>query len=315
MKTPRTDRRWDVLCLGDPCADVLLAIDEWPALGGKCVGRPLGTQAGGTAGNVACAIARLGGRAAAFGPVGDDPNGALLRASFEAFGVDGEHVVTVAGKDSSSVVVLLAPGGERTIVYTPMQVPVPDATVLGRAISQARVVYLMPYDLEELIRVEALARQAGTLVAIDLERAVAPGALEMRRRIERADIVFFNEEGFVAATGCPPNADTMAALLEGRPRAVVVTRGAAGAMAVDHTGFAGHGSFPCQVVDTTGAGDSFNAAWLYAVLAGTLLAPSLRFACAAASFAVGAIGARAGLPDRAQVESLLHDATTRRVPT
>ncbi len=310
MNRPSPDRRWDVLCIGDPCADLMIEVDGWPPLGGKCTGRPLGTQAGGTASNVACAVARLGGRAAALGPVGDDANGALLRASFDDFGVDCRYVTNVAGQASSSVAVMLAPGGERTIVYMPMRAPPLDAAALRAAIEAARAVYVMPYDLDELVRIAGIARGTGALVAIDLERAVASNSVEMHRRIAQADIVFFNEDGFVAATGQQPNAGTLAALLDEGPRVVVVTLGASGAMAADKTGFAMQPSFACPVVDTTGAGDSFNAAWLVAFLEGEPIDRALRFACAAASFAVGSVGARPGLPDREKVELRLQNGVT-----
>jgi sugar/nucleoside kinase (ribokinase family) len=130
----------------------------------------------------------------------------------------------------------------------------------------------------------------------------------MHRRIAQANIVFFNEEGFVAATGRLPSRHALAALLDDQPRTVVVTLGAAGAMAMDQAGFSAQPAFASTAADTTGAGDSFNAAWLCAFLAGQPLADSLRFACAAASFTVGAIGARPGLPDRSHVESKLGGA-------
>jgi len=84
-----------------------------------------------------------------------------------------------------------------------------------------------------------------------------------------------------------------------------VTLGAAGAMAIDRTDFAVQEAFPARIVDTTGAGDTFNAAFLVALLDGASLRRALRFACAAASCTVAALGARSGLPTRQAVEDLL----------
>lgn len=66
--------------------------------------------------------------------------------------------------------------------------------------------------------------------------------------------------------------------------------------------FVQHPAFARPVVDTTGAGDTFNAAFLVAMLEGQSLQAGLRFACAAASHAVTAVGARSGMPDRATVD-------------
>jgi len=73
---------------------------------------------------------------------------------------------------------------------------------------------------------------------------------------------------------------------------------------MDRSCFAIQEAFPTQVVDTTGAGDTFNAAFLVAYLDGLALQEALRFACAAASCTVAAMGARGGLPDRRQVEAI-----------
>jgi ribokinase/sulfofructose kinase len=62
------------------------------------------------------------------------------------------------------------------------------------------------------------------------------------------------------------------------------------------------------VADTTGAGDTFNAAFLVLWLEGRELDACLRFACAAAGHAVTAIGARSGMPNRATVERSLAGA-------
>jgi sugar/nucleoside kinase (ribokinase family) len=90
---------------------------------------------------------------------------------------------------------------------------------------------------------------------------------------------------------------------------IVVSLGASGAMAVDRHGYAIQPAFTQRVVDTTGAGDTFNAAFLAATLERQVLAQSLRFACAAASCTVASRGARSGLPDRKRMDFLLSQST------
>lgn len=315
MEPPRTPRRWDLLAFGDPCADVVVALDEMPRFGEKVLGRSLGAFAGGTTANAACAFARLGGRAAAYGRVGDDGDAAMLRKSFLDFGVDTECLRTEPGRASASVIAMVSPSGERSIVYMPMAPREPDARELAAALRQARLLYAMPYDADEFALAARIAHDAGAEVAIDLEAAVAPDREAMLQRIALADIVFFNESGFRAGTGSSPTPDALAALLaEGRLHTVVVTLGAAGAVAATREGFARQAAFqPPQVADTTGAGDTFNAAFLLARLEGQSLQASLCFACAAAGHAVTAVGARSGMPDRATVERIISGGNDRRV--
>ena len=97
----------------------------------------------------------------------------------------------------------------------------------------------------------------------------------------------------------------MRALLAHGARALVVTCGAAGALAVTRQGQAQHGAFAAVARDRTGAGDCFNGAFLAALCQGRELDAALRFACAAASFAVARVGASEGIPARAEVEALL----------
>lgn len=295
----------DLLAFGDPVADLVLQVAELPPPGGKVLGRSLGMRAGGTTANVACAIARLGARAAAFGRTGDDVHARLLRASFIEHRVDQSYLETAPAMPSASAVAVLTPSGEKSIIYMPMPGRLLESGGLTQALRRARLVYAMPYDLKEFELLCGLARQAGTRVAIDLEAAVAPDPLAMRRRAALADVVFFNEAGFLAGTGRVPSLPAMRELLALGPEEVVVSCGAAGAMAVSRSDEMRQPAFEASVVDTTGAGDCFNAAYLAGRLSGRPLPQALRFACAAASLAIGAVGARGALPDREQVDVLL----------
>jgi ribokinase/sulfofructose kinase len=83
-------------------------------------------------------------------------------------------------------------------------------------------------------------------------------------------------------------------------------------VAVDHGGFAEHQAFGGPVVDTTGAGDTFNAAFLAAALEGQNLQSAVRFGCAAASCTLAAVGARGNLPDRQTVAAIIASAAAPR---
>jgi sugar/nucleoside kinase (ribokinase family) len=300
-------RRWQLLSFGDPCADIVIAAGEPPALGEKVLGRALGTLAGGTTANVACGVARLDMRCAVFGRTGADANGDVLRDSFARFGVDMTYLRREQGAASASAIVIVTPSGEKSVIYQPMETAPLDRPALAEALAESRVAYAMPYDLEEYAALSATARERGALVAIDLEAAVAPGPDAMRARAALADIVFFNESGFEAGNAGAVSFDAMRAVLALGPRVVVVSLGAAGAMAVSAGEEASRPAFAARVVDTAGAGDSFNAAFLSAWLDGAALDACLRFACAAASCTVAAMGARTALPDRARVASVLSE--------
>jgi sugar/nucleoside kinase (ribokinase family) len=189
-------------------------------------------------------------------------------------------------------------------------VPMPAAArapeQLEAALQCSRIAYTMPYDEAELAALGEAARRSGAQLAIDVEREGAKKPGELQRLLQHCDIAFMNETGFTTAMGSAPSVEGLRALHAGaRAHTVVVTVGARGAIAVDKHGVAIQPAFQAKVVDTTGAGDTFNAAFLTARCLGLDLNQALEFGCAAASKTVAVIGARSGLPTRSEVQSLL----------
>lgn len=98
-------------------------------------------------------------------------------------------------------------------------------------------------------------------------------------------------------------------LLAYGPQAVVVTLGARGALAVTDDESALVPGWQVAVQDTTGAGDTFNAAFLTATLRGLSLAQRLAFANGAAALSTTGLGPRGRLPTSAEVETFISRAT------
>ncbi|HEY1397377.1 carbohydrate kinase family protein [Roseateles sp.] len=306
-----TDRRWDLLALGNPCADLVVDVASPPRAGEKVLGRLRGRFAGGTTANAACALARLGGRAAVLGQVGDDDAGRQLRAAFETDGVDTRHLETLPGRSTGLAIAMRPTGGDAALVVMPLIAEAMDDATLRAALSTSRVVLATPADLTELRRLRQLAAETQTLLAIDIDPVVAGDRDAVLARAALADIVLLNARALhgigngngAAAHGSPDDAlralQELQAALPSPPLLMAATRGARGAIAIAATGEMAHEpGFPRDAVDTTGAGDTFNGALILAWLEGQPLRAGLRFSCAAASLAVGAVGARTAMPDR-----------------
>ncbi|HJZ45838.1 MAG TPA: carbohydrate kinase family protein, partial [Roseiflexaceae bacterium] len=127
----------------------------------------------------------------------------------------------------------------------------------------------------------------------------------LRQMLAAADIASFNRDGFIAATGEQPTADSVRRLLGYGPHTIVVTLGAQGALAATAERVAQRPGYRVEVVDTTGAGDTFNAAFLSATLARIALEERLRLANATAALSVTGMGPRGRLPTRQEVEVFL----------
>ena len=115
------------LCIGDIDVDILIAVDRLPTRDGKVNGEHLQRVPGGMAGNVAVALARLGGAVRILGRVGDDDEAAFALAGLAQAGVDTAHVVRLKGVRTFSCIGLITPDGEKSLVklMTPAYRPAP----------------------------------------------------------------------------------------------------------------------------------------------------------------------------------------------
>lgn len=301
-------RRFDLLAFGDPNIDLLFSVERTPLADQKVLGKRLPAYAGGTVANVACAAGLLGRPTLAYGRIAGDADGTFLRREYERFGVATGHLRVVPDAASPTALILIEASGEKALVYAPMPGPTLHEASFATALAQSRLLYAMPYDLQEFERMHVLARAAGVPLAIDIEAAMVPDREHLHRLLSLCDLAFMNDSTYRAVLGAAPQTGGMAGLLAYGPRMLVISCGARGAMAVTRSQAITQPAFAATVVDSTGAGDSFNGAFLAALLEGQAPAAALRFACAAGSIAVTATGARSALPNRAQIEALLAHA-------
>ncbi|MES2941641.1 MAG: carbohydrate kinase family protein [Pseudomonadota bacterium] len=311
FETSGQRRPCDLLALGDPCIDLVVRTAAMPRWDDKILGQSWQILGGGTTCNVACAAARLGLKTAVHGTLGQEPGGLGMQTDFARFGVDTRYLLQRPDAASAMAVVLVSPTGERSVIYIPMQPVETNQSAaprsdLAQALREVKAVYMMPYDPHYFAAVSRLAHQAGTEVIIDVEREVAKHAAGLALLLGHSDLIFFNEEGFRQATGHDAVPSALRALYEASgARCIVASLGSAGAIAIDETGIAVQPAYPAQVMDTTGAGDTFNAAFLYMRWRGSGLRQCLGFACAAASRTVAFVGARTGMPTADQVADII----------
>ncbi len=306
-------RPYDVLAVGGVDVDLVMRVDRLPAHGEKVMGQLVGRLPGGTVANFACAAARLGLQVASLSTVGGDEAGELVLQDFRKYGVATKFVIVREEVETHFTVILIEPSGERSIVVVPMFREAYDNEYLQRAISQARAVYSMPNDPALFERMATLARLEGALVMIDVEATIGADRATLERMLQHVDIASFNEGGLVAITGEVPTVEGARRLLAFGPHTVVVTLGSRGALAVTGDEAAQVRGLTVPVRDTTGAGDTFNAAFLTATLRGDSLPRRLRFANATAALAVTGVGPRGRLPSTDEVEQFLGEVVADEV--
>lgn len=297
------ERRFDLIAAGGVSVDLVMDVDRLPGHGEKVMGRFVGRLPGGTVANFSCAAARLGLKVASLSSVGADGAGELLVQDFKAYGVATDFVRVRAGDESHFTVILIEPSGERSIVVVPMFDETYEDAYLEEAIPQARAFYTMPNDVELFIRMAQIARANGVLVMVDVESTLGLDRGGLEAVLPWVDVASFNESGITACAGEPPTAEGARRLLAYGPHTVVVTLGSQGALAVTAGESVQRPALETTVRDTTGAGDTFNAAFLAATLRGDALGARVAYANAAAALAVSGLGPRGRLPAHEEVKS------------
>jgi sugar/nucleoside kinase (ribokinase family) len=299
-------KEFDLICLGGASADLILRVPRLPASDEKLVAQFAGIQAGGLVANAACAAARLGLSTAWVGPLGDDEYGRFLLNAFEDFQVEVTSVNFRSTSSTDFTVILVEPGGERTILVVPAGIGYPLVDVALRTkLQTTKVVYTIPYQLEWFTEIARLVHFHGGIVAVDIESSSPVSGQDLEAIVGQCDLVFCDRSGLQFATGKPDLETGAQLLIEWGAQLVCVTAGAQGAWAMRQAEVQFAPAFPVKAVDTTGAGDCFHAAYLFAYLQGMLPDQALPFANAAAALSVQSIGARGGFPTLDQVYAFI----------
>jgi len=290
---------FDLLVVGDCNPDLLLAGgDVEPEFGQReKLVESARLVVGGSAAIAACGAARLGLDTAFVGAVGRDLLGTFMLDALADRGVDVSGCVA-AEAIPTGVTVAMVRGDDRAILTAPGAIPTLTAAAIDRDLLRAsRHLHLASFHLldglrpglEELV---AEAHEAGLTVSLDPQGDPGGGDTGLLRRLAaQVDVLFVNEQEDAAldSAGCP---------------LVVVKRGARGALARTPAGTVEAAAPAVEVVDATGAGDSFDAGFLAAHLAGEELPAALALACACGALSTRAVGGTAAQPTLAEAREM-----------
>ena len=271
---------------------------EWQSVYEKIDAAKVDLKTGGSAANTIATLGYLGASASYCGQVGDDEFGQSYAKQLQAAcGQHGLH--TVDGTPTGKCLALISPDGERTML-TDLGTAVNLETVqhVVGDIQSSKVLHLTGYLLlgpvtkARMQEAIAVANAAGVKVSLDVADpfVVALKRDEMLELIEQdVDIVFLNEEEAKSLFESTPHAafNTLQSLVE----TVVVKLGKKGSMAARNGETACAGIYPANLIDTTGAGDSYAAGFLYGYVNGFSLEQSAQLAARVASACVSQLGA------------------------
>ena len=291
--------RLDVLAVGNINVDMSFFVEGMPKPDDETFARDFAVFQGGSAANFAVGAARLGLRTGILGCVGADPLGREALRLLKEEKVSTDLVRVSKERRTGTVCVLVEESGvRRMIAYRGANEELEP--LVKEEIPQARFVQLCNVSREVLGAV--LRRKGGSKVILD------PGGGSKDLRIEDlrgVDLLFVNELESRNLTGA--DYERGSEILSEHVDTVVVKLGSRGAFMRYGEDRAYQEAFRVRVVDTTGAGDAFNAGFVAALCNGKSREEGLLWGTGVAALKIQSKGARAGLPTLKDLTAFLHE--------
>lgn len=277
-----------ITVVGSCNLDLVAKVDHLPVAGETVSGAVMSKHPGGKGANMALAARRLGADVRLVAAVGDDPEADQALALLRRDGVDLSSLRVMDDNATGIALIGVSKEGENQIIVAPGANHALSPAHVGKITTDATLCVLeVPVET-----VLAAAHATTGFFAVNL----APALPVPDELIERADLVIVNE-GEAAVYG-----DALFA----SKGWVVVTLGAEGAVLYRDGAEVARAKPPkVDVIDTTGAGDTFSGAITVALTEGMNPQAALAFANAAGSLATTVLGAQPSIPTRADVEGLL----------
>ncbi len=299
-----------ILVVGSANVDLVVSAEHLPKPGETLLGGRFQIFSGGKGANQAVAAARAGGKVAMIGRVGRDDFGNRLVSELATAGVDVSQV-KYTDEPTGVALIVTAANGENAIVVAPGANSELDASSVDEAMgSMAGVTHVLAQletPLESIIRAAKLARQINASLVLD----PAPAQHLPKELLENVDWITPNEQEARTLLGLDADdfdpLETARALQALGPRNVVLKMSSKGAIVLEGDAAPVHvPPFSVTAVDTTAAGDAFNGAFAVALSEGLPPIEAARFAGAAAAISVTRQGAQPSMPQRSEIEAMLH---------
>ncbi|WP_063693183.1 sugar kinase [Bradyrhizobium stylosanthis] len=303
MALPETAPR--ILCIGIPVRDLTFRVEAVPARGSKANATHLAEICGGNALNAAIAMARLGGRVAFAGPMGDarEASSGFILERMATEGIDTTHIVRMRDATTPVSAITIDATGERTLtIYRDpalWTVQLPDADAL---LADCQAVLIESRCGAFCIDLCTEARRRGIPVVVGVDRAMSL----QDELLTAASHLLFASEQVQETAGIAEDGAALKRLAALTPAFLAATRGPQGTIWLNDAGALEEtAAFPVQAVDTLGAGDVFHGAFTLRLAEGEGVREALRFAAAAAALKCTRHGGGLAAPQRIEVEGLL----------
>lgn len=299
-----------ILVVGSTNMDMVVTTEQLPRPGETILGKKFQTFPGGKGANQAVGVAKLGKKTFFITKMGNDEFKNRLIENLTINGVDTNNILIDENDGTGIAVISVDSHGENEIIVVPgsnMKLTPYDIVLRTNIFEMAEILLTqLEIPLDTILTAVNLAKLNNMLIILN----PAPARQLPDELLSQIDFITPNEIELEILTGMPisDNQSVIEAariLLDKGVGNVVVTMGDKGSFLISKEKVEKFEAAKVVAIDTTAAGDAFNAGLAYALSKKYLLPAAIKFANTTAAVAVTRIGAQSSMPDKTEVLALL----------
>jgi len=290
-----------VVVVGSINVDMVFTSKARPKAGETVLGEEFYIIPGGKGANQAVAASKLGAESLMLGCVGNDSNGEFSLLNLNKMNVNTKCIQIVNDVPTGVANIIVAEGDNSIIVIPGSNYEITKETIdqNKNVILEADIVML---QLEIPMEVAEYTAEIckGNNVKVMLNPA--PAVELSKNLIENSTYMTPNEHELKIIFG-KDNTEDADSIIKNYPNKLIVTMGSKGVKYYDGEEIKNIPAYNVEIVDTTGAGDTFNGGLAAALVRGEKLEEAIKFANKAAALSITKLGAQSGMPTLEQLQN------------
>ncbi len=293
-----------ILVIGSSNIDFVLEVDNMPKTGETLRSKNFSKIPGGKGANQACACGRLSGDTTFLSAVGDDGLGSIVLDELQNANVDTSRVLKVKNTPSGMAIITVNSSGDNSIVIVAGANEHCDYDYFMKSeeLLKSSDIFVLQLEtpIEDIYKIAEYAKKEGKTVILD--PAPAPDSLP-DNLLNGLDYITPNETELQKLTSLPVSSvdeieKAAKVLYQKGVKNILVTMGARGAMLYNESGCSIHETPDTKRVDSTAAGDTFNAGFAVGLSEGMSVEGAIELANKAAAISITKKGAQTSIPTR-----------------
>ena len=297
-----------ITVVGSLNMDLTISAKTFPGAGETVPGDSFQTDCGGKGANQAISAANLGANVSMIGCVGDDAYGKILTENLSYHRVDTSHISVCQKTPSGVAMILLSDGDNRIIVSSGANgmLTSGDIEKSRNLLERSKIVLAqLEVPLESVVQAFGAAKKSGGFTVLNPSPIrELPASL-----LEKTDLLILNEHEAATLTkksieNSNDAKNCISTLLSMGVKQVILTLGAQGCVYTTDSGIFTHPARKVEAVDTTGAGDSFCGAVIYALARDIPMHDAIKLATLVSSLTVTRMGTTSAFPSLDEIKNI-----------